>query len=150
MVGELEPRAYDRVVQERPRVTSLFEGLRLEPLTREEARVIAEDWRDQTGTDIDDATIGEALELAEHYLAAVAAPGSVLRLLEATAASVHADGGKTIGTGDLLRTLSETTGLPLHVVDPQAPLDLDAVRHFSRPGSSASPRQSTASWIEAR
>jgi ATP-dependent Clp protease ATP-binding subunit ClpC len=130
MVGELEPHAYDRVLQERPRVASLFEGLRLEQLTREETSLVAADWRDQTGTDIDDATIGDALDLAEHYLAAIAAPGNVLRLLKATAATVNADGGKPIGTPDLLKTLSETSGLPLHVVDPQAPLDLDALRAF--------------------
>jgi ATP-dependent Clp protease ATP-binding subunit ClpC len=130
MVGELEPSAYERVVRERPRVASLFEGLRLKPLTREETRLVAEDWRDQTGTDIDDATIGDALDLAEHYLAAIAAPGRVLRLLKATEAIAHADGDQTIGTADLLKTLSETTGLPLHVVDPQAPLDLGAVRAF--------------------
>jgi ATP-dependent Clp protease ATP-binding subunit ClpC len=129
MVGEVEPRAYDRVLQERPRVASMFEALRLEPLAREETRLVAEDWRERTGADVDDATIGDALDLAEHYLAGVAAPGSVLRLLKATAAA-HAEGSKKIGTADLLKTLSETTGLPLHVVDPQAPLDLDAVRSF--------------------
>jgi ATP-dependent Clp protease ATP-binding subunit ClpC len=130
IVGELEPRAYDRVLRERPRAASVFEVLRLEPLSREETRRVAEDWRDGSGVKLEDATIGDALELAEHYLSGVAAPGNVLRLLKATAGAVEAEGGEAVGTADLLKTVSETTGLPLHVVDPQAPLDLDAVRAF--------------------
>jgi ATP-dependent Clp protease ATP-binding subunit ClpC len=130
MVGELEPRAYDLAVQQRPRLASAFETLRLDPLTQEEALDVARDWREQAGVDVDDATIADTFDLAQHYLPGVAAPGGPLRLLKATAGQVESDGGDVVRTGDVLRTLSEATGLPLHVVDPQAPLDLEEVRAF--------------------
>jgi ATP-dependent Clp protease ATP-binding subunit ClpC len=129
VVGELEPRAYELVVQQRPRVTSLFETLRLEPLTPEESIGVARDWRDQSGADIDDATIGEAQDLAAQYLTGVGSPGGLLRLLKATAgARAAADG--PIRMRQVLETLADATGLPLHIVDPEVPLDLDQVREF--------------------
>jgi ATP-dependent Clp protease ATP-binding subunit ClpC len=130
IIGELEPRAYDLVMQQRPRTASLFETLRLPPLTTEETLLAARDWRDRTGVDADDETIEDALDLAEHYLAAVAAPGNVLRLLKATTARVRDEHREQLRTGDVLATLSEATGLPLHVVDAQAPLDLVTVRDY--------------------
>jgi ATP-dependent Clp protease ATP-binding subunit ClpC len=129
VVGELEPRAYELLVQQRPRVTSLFETLRLEPLTPEESIGVARDWRDQSGADIDDATIGEAQDLAAQYLTGVGSPGGLLRLLKATAgARAAADG--PIRMRQVLETLADATGLPLHIVDPEVPLDLDEVREF--------------------
>jgi ATP-dependent Clp protease ATP-binding subunit ClpC len=130
MVGELDPGAYDLAIQQRPRLASAFETLRLDPLTADEAVAVAKDWREQAGLDIDDATIADTFDLAEHYLPGIAAPGGPLRLLKATAGQVTGEGGERIRTGDVLKTLSEATGLPLHVVDPQAPLDLEDVRRF--------------------
>jgi ATP-dependent Clp protease ATP-binding subunit ClpC len=130
MVGELEPRAYDLAVQQRPRLATAFEILRLDALTADAALAVAKDWRDQAGIEVDDATIADTFDLAEHYLPSVAAPGGPLRLLKATAGRVESEGGGGIRTGDVLKTLSEATGIPLHVVDPQAPLDLEEVRTF--------------------
>jgi ATP-dependent Clp protease ATP-binding subunit ClpC len=130
LVGELEPREYERVVQERPRTVTVFDALRLDPLTPDETRRVVEDWRERANVDVDDETIADTLDLAEHYFAAVAMPGNVLRLIKATAGRVRNDGRETIRTPDILETLSEASGLPLHVVDPQAPLDLEEVRQF--------------------
>src|SRR5438094_1664786 len=130
MVGELEPRAYDFVIQQRPRVASVFETVRLAPLSEDETLLVARDWRDRTGTDVDDVTIEDTIDLAGHYLAGVGAPARVLRLLKATAARITGDGGERVRTPDVLKTLNDATGLPLHIIDPQAPLDLDEVRSF--------------------
>ena len=80
--------------------------------------------------DVDDATIGDAYDLAQHYIAGVAAPGRLLRLLKAAHDRATVEGRDSIRSPDVLETLSEATGLPLHVVDPLAPLDLDEVRRF--------------------
>jgi ATP-dependent Clp protease ATP-binding subunit ClpC len=131
IVGELEPAAYELLVQHRPRITSLFGTLRLPPLTPEETLEVARDWRDQVGAAVDDETIRESYELAAHYLAGVAAPANVLRLLKATRRRLHQDGRDgRLTTHDVLETLSEASGLPLHVVDPHTPLELDEVREF--------------------
>jgi ATP-dependent Clp protease ATP-binding subunit ClpC len=130
IVGELDPAAYDLAIKQRPRLASAFEALRLEPLTADEALAVAKDWRERAGIEVDDVTIADTFDLAAHYLPGVAAPGGPLRLLKATAAHVQGEGGHGVRTGDVLETLSEATGLPLHVVDPQAPLDLAEVRGF--------------------
>jgi len=129
IVGEIEPRAFELLVRQRPRVTAAFKTYRLDPLSRDEAIAVAKDWRDQVGVDISDETIVEAHDLSEHYLAGIAAPAGLLRLLKATAAS-HADAESEIRPSDILETLSKATGLPLHVLDPETPLDLEAVRRF--------------------
>jgi ATP-dependent Clp protease ATP-binding subunit ClpC len=129
IVGELEPAAYELLRQQRPRITSLFETLRLEPLNPEEAIAVAQDWRNRTGADIDDVTIGDAQELAAQYLAGAGSPAGLLRLLKATLAAA-ATPDESLRSEQVLETLSEATGLPLHVVDPETPLDLDEVRQF--------------------
>jgi ATP-dependent Clp protease ATP-binding subunit ClpC len=128
LVGEVEPEAYELLIRQRRRVASLFEVLRLDPLTPDEAIAVARDWRDRVGADIDDATIDEAHELAQHYLAGIAAPAGLLRLLKAAVGA--RDPQLPVRTEHVLATLSEATGLPLHVVDAEMPLDLDEVRTF--------------------
>jgi len=125
IVGELVPRAYELLVQERPRVASTFEVLRLDPLTRAEALAVARDWRERTETIATDATLDEAYELAQHFLGAVGVPAGLMRLLKATAV-----GGGDVAPQRLVATLSEGTGLPLHVIDAETPLDLEEVREF--------------------
>ena len=127
IVGEIEPLAYELLVQQRPRIVSLFEALALEPLGREESITVARDWRDRAHAAVDDATIDDAQDLAQHYLASVAAPAGLLRLLKAAATGV---GDEEIRSGRMIETLSDTTGLPLHVVDPERSLDLEEVRQF--------------------
>jgi ATP-dependent Clp protease ATP-binding subunit ClpC len=127
ILGEIEPRAYELLIRRRPRVTALFESFRLEPLAREEAIAVATHWREQVGARISDQTIDDTYDLAEHYLASVAAPARLLRLLKAT---VVEEASSEIRTGHVIETLSKATGLPLHVVDPETPLDLEEVRRF--------------------
>jgi ATP-dependent Clp protease ATP-binding subunit ClpC len=129
VVGELEPGGYELLVQQRPRVTSLFETLRLDPLTAAESIAVAQDWRDRVGADIDDVTIGDAQDLAAQYLASRGTPAGLLRLLKAAVANAAADDAAIRGQ-QILETVSDATGLPLHVVDPETPLDLDEVRQF--------------------
>jgi ATP-dependent Clp protease ATP-binding subunit ClpC len=130
IVGELDPRAYDLVLQQRPRASSAFTALRLEPLGEGETVGVARHWRDRVGATIDDTTLGAAFDLAAQYLPGIAPPGGLLRLLKASLGRVRSDGGDEVGVGELLHTLSEATGLPLHVVDPQAALELEQVREF--------------------
>ena len=130
IVGEVEPKAYELLLQQRPRVASVFETLRLEPLSRAEAIDVAKDWRDRAGADVDDTTIDDTQDLAQHYFAGLAAPAGLLRLLKATVAGAARDGRAQIRGKQVIETLSEATGLPLHVVDPDAPLDLEEVRSF--------------------
>jgi ATP-dependent Clp protease ATP-binding subunit ClpC len=130
IVGMIAPRAFDLLVRKRPRVNAVFKSFRLDPLSRDETIAVARHWRDQVGADISDKTISDAYDLTEHYLASVAAPGGLLRLMNATVTEAKREAPVEIRLGHILETLSKATGLPLHVVDPETPLDLEQVRGF--------------------
>jgi len=82
VVGEIDPRAYELLLQHRPRIARLFEVIRLAPLPQEHAVEVARGWARQHELEVDDETLDEAIDLATHYLPAAAAPGNVLRVLE--------------------------------------------------------------------
>ncbi|PWU19998.1 MAG: hypothetical protein C5B48_13040, partial [Candidatus Rokuibacteriota bacterium] len=130
ILGEIEPSAFESLLLARPRLTAVFESLRLEPLSPEETLAVAVDWRDRVGVDVDERTISDAHDLAEHYLAGIAAPARLLRLLKAALAEAEREDRDEIRTEHVIATLSKATGLPLHVVDPETPLDLEEVRRF--------------------
>ena len=131
LVAEADPAAYETILQQRPRVASAFETVRLSPLGEDDALLVARDALQEAGIKAPaDETLQQASELAGQYLSGVAAPGGLLHLLKATHEQVRRRGGKAIKPDDLLDTLSKASGLPLHVLDPRALLDLESVREF--------------------
>ena len=130
VVGEIDPRAYELVLQHRPRVARLFEVVRVAPATGANAIEIARDWAAQNELDVDGETLAEALDLATHYLPAAASPGNVLRVLELVRDRIARGVATAIDPETVIATLSDATGLPLHVLDPRAPLSLDRVRGY--------------------
>ncbi len=130
VVGEIDPTAYELLAQNRPRVTRLFEVIRLAPMTDEDTLAVARAWAEDYGVDVDDATLEESLDLATHYLPGTAAPGNLLRLLELVLERVTRGLASAVTPESVIATLSAATGLPLHVLDPRAPLRLDDVRRF--------------------
>ena len=118
VVGEIDPRAYELVLQHRPRLARLFEVVRLAPATGADAIAVARGWADQNDLEVDDETLAEALDLATHYLPAAAAPGNVLRVLELVRDRIARGVASAVDPETVIATLSEATGLPLHVLDP--------------------------------
>src|SRR4029079_5269416 len=127
---EIDPTAYEVRAQGRPRGTRGFEVIRLAPMTDEDTLAVAHDWARDYGVDADDDTLAESLDLATHYLPGTAAPGNLLRLLELVLERVTRGLATEVTPETVIATLSAATGLPLHVLDPRAPLRLDAVRAF--------------------
>ena len=130
VVGEIDPMAYELLTQNRPRVTRIFEVIRLAAMTDEDALAVGRAWSHEYGADVDANTLAEALDLATHYLPGTAAPGNLLRLLELVLDRVTRGLAKRVTPETVIATLSAVTGLPLHVLDPRTPLRLDDVRAF--------------------
>jgi ATP-dependent Clp protease ATP-binding subunit ClpC len=129
LLAEIEPLAYELILRLRPRIASVFDVVRLPQLTEEEALSVGTAWADaHPEIEISAATLAEAYDLASHYFPATAAPGNLVRLLTAVFERAVERGTRTVETGDVVDALSEESGLPLHVLDPRAPLDLDEVR----------------------
>ena len=130
VIGEIDPLAYELLIQQRPRIARLFEVIRLAPMTEEDALEVARGWSSDHDIDVDDDTLAEALDMASHYLPATASPGNLLRLLELVRDRVARGLADAVTPETVIATLSDATGLPLHVLDPRAPLDLGEVRRF--------------------
>ena len=130
VIGEIDPLAYELLIQNRPRVSRLFEVIRLAPMADDDALEVARGWAAHQAVDVDDDTLAEALDLAAHYLPATASPGNLLRLLELVSERVARGVAAEITPETVIATLSDATGLPLHVLDPRAPLSLAQVRQF--------------------
>src|SRR5262245_23115946 len=63
------------------------------------------------------------------YLSAASFPGAALQLLKLTAVRSDRDGGK-VEPNDVLKTLSQLTGLPVSILDSQERIDLASIREF--------------------
>jgi ATP-dependent Clp protease ATP-binding subunit ClpC len=130
VVGEIDPLAYELLVRHRPRVSRLFEVVRLTPIADADALAVARDWALHNELEVNEETLAEALDLASHYLPATAPPGSLVRLLELVRDRIARGLATAVTPETVLSTLSDATGLPLHVLDPRASLSLERVRAF--------------------
>jgi len=127
VVGEIDPMAYELLVQTRPRIASAFTIVRLSPFSERDALRLARGALTKAGLKASDQTLRESFELAEHYLAGVAAPGGLLRVLDQGASRLPPDADE-VTTRVVLDGIAEASGLPLHILDARVPLDLTAVR----------------------
>jgi ATP-dependent Clp protease ATP-binding subunit ClpC len=132
LLAETTPTAFERLQALRPHVASAFEVVRVRPLPAAEAVSVAQHALEHDPFDVTatEDVLQEATELADQFLPGIATPGSLLRLVKATAAETAEAGGTSFDVGDVLATLAAAFGLPLAMLDPQVALDLDEVRAF--------------------
>jgi ATP-dependent Clp protease ATP-binding subunit ClpC len=132
IVAEVTPSAAELLVSARPRVESAFELIRVRPLEEADTIAVGRHALEQDTLDVtaDDETLKATFELAQQFLPGIAPPGNLLRLLTAAAAEGAEQGADRIDDGDVLATLAASSGLPLALLDPDAPLPLADVRAF--------------------
>jgi ATP-dependent Clp protease ATP-binding subunit ClpC len=132
VVAEATPTATEVLVSARPRVESAFELIRVRPLDEADTIAVGRHALEHDGLDVetDDETLAEAFELAQQFLPGIAPPGNLLRLLHATAAETAEQGAESFDDAGILATLASSSGLPLALLDPDAPLPLEDVRAF--------------------
>jgi ATP-dependent Clp protease ATP-binding subunit ClpC len=130
IVGETSPTAYEKVLQQRPRLRSAVEAVRIEPLASDATAELAGRWAGRQR--IPAHVLAEAQQLAAQHMADRAAPGNVLGVLKLAVEQAQTRRGQDadVERRDLLETMSSLTGLPLDVLDDGAALDLDRVRDF--------------------
>jgi ATP-dependent Clp protease ATP-binding subunit ClpC len=125
ILAEIDDRAFEQLVVRRPKILDVFEIVRLPQLPAVEAIEIARTWVDQEGLVVGDDLLREAIDLSEHYLPGLVAPGSVLRLLKTV---VGDDRAGEVTPETLTTTLTDLTGLPLRILDPRTPLSIGEAR----------------------
>jgi ATP-dependent Clp protease ATP-binding subunit ClpC len=125
IVAEIDDRAFEQLVVRRPKVLDVFEVVRLPQLPADEALQITRTWVELEELEVAEDLLREAIDLSEHYLPGLVAPGNVLRLLKAV---VGDDRTRDLTPETLTTTLTEITGLPLRILDPRTPLSIEEVR----------------------
>ncbi len=128
LIGEIDPSAYEQLIQRRPKVVELFEVVRLPEMPTAEALEIGAVWAKEQGLEIDQATLREALDFAEHYLPGLAIPGNLLRLLGMGGQRVSREGAAVVTPTVVIEALAAATAMPLEMLDARTPLDVDALR----------------------
>ena len=128
LIGEIDPAAYEQLVQRRPKVVELFEVIRLPAMPADEALAIGAAWAAERHIEIDEATLREAADFAEHYLPGLAAPGNLLRLLDMSGQRAAREGASAVTPTLVIEALASATAMPLELLDPRKPIDVDALR----------------------
>jgi len=137
VLGEVRTPAYDRLLQDLPKVGTLLYAHRVEPLDDAGTLELARLWaakRAPPGSApmLDDRALREAMQLAKQYLDDSAAPGMLMYLLEAAQRRRMLEGRADVPMAqkDLLTALSEMTGLPLPILDDAQKLDVAGLQAF--------------------
>ena len=133
VISEIDHGAYEKLIQQKPRVRTAFVTARVEPLPERDTLALARRWAAAHAPSMSSEVLAEAWQLTTQYLGR-RAPGNLLGLLQATHARLHAmHGGSEIAItlDDILATLAQLTGLPQSVLDDREGLDLAQLRaHF--------------------
>ncbi|HEY6255809.1 MAG TPA: AAA family ATPase, partial [Xanthobacteraceae bacterium] len=130
---EASPSETARLLQLRPALRNILEVVRLEPQSEADtsllARAVVGRLSEELGTTIDPECAAVAIASARQYLSASSFPGSALLLIRLTASRADTRHAK-ITAADVLKTLSQLTGLPISILDGKERLDLAATRAF--------------------
>jgi ATP-dependent Clp protease ATP-binding subunit ClpC len=135
-LGETRPGTLDRLLAERPEIGRLFEVVRLAPPRDAEVTTILTGWAERIERErrvhVAPWLLDEAAQLSRQYLSSLRDPGGVLRMLElAVTAVAPVEAGSPVVElrhEDLLKAVSDLTGLPSDLLDDRRVLDLDALR----------------------
>jgi hypothetical protein len=132
LIAETTPTGLAMLLAERPALSGMFNVIQMRPLDETESLQVAQHALENSGLGVaaDEQTLRETFELAQQFLPTVAAPGNMLRLTGATAAEAAEQNAPSFETSDVLATIAASSGLPLAMLDPNEPLELDQVREF--------------------
>ncbi|HEX6884781.1 MAG TPA: AAA family ATPase [Planctomycetota bacterium] len=134
LLGTLEPEGLERLLRMQPRLRQVVEVVKLAELGAAETLALARAWAAPAepggAPKASEQVLREALELAQGFLGATAAPGNLLGLVKSAHEARARAGGGPLELPDLLEALARTTGLPLALLDERALLDLDALRRL--------------------
>ncbi|MDZ4698244.1 MAG: AAA family ATPase [Rhodothermales bacterium] len=129
VIGEVEPAAYERIVQVRPHLRAGLKTVTVDPLDDAGTLALARAWCVKRNAALSDYALQEAFQMARNYLDRSAAPGHLLAFLH-LALAAHAATGRTDppAVDDMIATLSDLTGLPVSLLNDRDRLDLGALR----------------------
>ncbi len=129
LIGESTPEEFERGLGKEPALVRLFERVLVEPATVEGTRQVVRAMRDHDGIPATDGVLNELVDASEFYLSHIARPGGAAGLLRAVMEGRRGN-REPVRRRDILVTLSQSTGVPVDLLDDTAPLDLERLRGF--------------------
>ncbi len=137
IVGELPAAAYEQLAQDQPRLASVCEVFRIEPLAKADTLKLAAAWSAAATPAgepdlVNETTINEAWLLARQYLRDRESPGCLLDLLDQAHKQARAEspGARQITRENLIATLAAMTSLPRRILDDRQTLDPAELRTY--------------------
>lgn len=148
VIGECTEEAYRRGVEACPGLKNQITAFRLEPLKPGQAEEyvryafeeLKESFKEDVGVDLSlSDTMAKSLEqMGKIYFAGTAQPGAAIGLLRATVEGLREkleneetkSGNVEVTHRDVISTVNRISGLPMHLLDDNVPLDLKKTREF--------------------
>ena len=129
LLGESTPDTFERGLGATPSLQKLFDKVVLPEPDTDLTRRILLALREARQAPLSDGLIASVLDLATQYLGHTARPGNAVMLLQAV---IDGQAGKSapIAQREILEALSQSTGLPVDLLDDATPLRLDEVKAF--------------------
>jgi ATP-dependent Clp protease ATP-binding subunit ClpC len=137
IISETQPGPFQRMAQDKPRLTTALEILQVNPLSEDLTRRLAEKWSERhTPADapplVRKDVFDEAWQLADEHLSFTAAPGNLLELLERARQALESKTKsalpRQLGVDDVVGALSGMSGIPTKILDEREDLDLAALQ----------------------
>ncbi len=130
-IGEITDSAEERLLQERPRVRTITERIRLQPLEDIQSLELGRVWANSLHSQcpLSDQIIREALQYSKQYLGERQQPGALFDFLKITLNRKLSGGALApVASEDLLQTLAQLTGLPAEILDDRQSLNIEDLR----------------------
>ncbi|MDZ4738417.1 MAG: AAA family ATPase [Alphaproteobacteria bacterium] len=134
ILSEATPTQVTHLVQLRPNLKGVFEVAPLAALSEERTLELVKTYVQRLASRTTARFAPEAaplaLQLARQYLSTSQLPGVVFDLMKLAYNRCVAQGSKTVSPRDVLTALSQTTGLPVAILDASEKVELGVVRKF--------------------
>ncbi|MDJ0976254.1 MAG: AAA family ATPase [Planctomycetota bacterium] len=128
ILAESTPRAWAGGTGREPSAQRLFTSVEFQSATDDITRGIVRAVCADAGQTIDELTIDRLMELAAFYLSGTEQPGRSVGLLRRVLEG-HPPGSE-LDESEILAHISQSTGVPISILDDRVPLNLPKVRQF--------------------
>lgn len=129
ILGESSPEEFERGLGREPTLVRLFDKVLVEESSKEQTEAVLRAIRSEGRGVISDDRIAEIMELSGFFLGHLARPGNGATLLRSILAWAQ-DTGREVTRLDILNVISQSTGLPVQLLDDGSALDQAELRGF--------------------
>jgi len=129
LLGESSPEEFERGLGRESSLARLFDKVLVEEASVEQTEAILHATRDEGSVAVSDERLSEIVELSGFFLGHLARPGGAATLLRSVMAWAQ-ETGHDVARLDILKILSQSSGLPVQLLDDGTALNQAELRGF--------------------